>query len=183
MTRGGHQDQALVDQRVGQEVSGQAGVHRAEDKIDLPRVQRAEQLRDQAGLQGQPDPGIAAPELGQGRGQIQRAEDQGGADADPATLHGAELVQVGAGPVKLFERLAGPGQEHLTRLGQRHPPGGALKQRRAQLGFELLDLGGHGGLCDAQPFGGPAEPAVAHHRVEVHKLPQLHESRIIYDKS
>ena len=111
---------------------GQVVVHRADDQVHLAGVQQAEQLRDQAGVQGEAHPGVTAAELGQGRGQVQRAEHLGRADPHPAAEHRAELGQVGAGAVKLGEHLAGPGQEQLTRVGQRDPPGGALEQRRAE---------------------------------------------------
>ena len=177
----GHQDQGLDNERVGQVAAGQVGVDRPEDQVDLARVQRVEQLRDQAGRHGETHPGIAVPELCQGRGQIQRAEDLGGADADLPAPHGAEFVQVGTGPVELIEDPAGPGQEQLARVSQRHPAGRALQQRRAKFGLEPPDLRGHRGLRDVQPLRSPAEAAVTHHRVEVDKLPQLHLLIIISD--
>jgi hypothetical protein len=67
-------------------------------------------------------------------------------------------------------------------LGQRHPPGGPLEQRRAEFALKPPDLRGHGRLRNMQPLGGLGEAAVAHHRVEVGKLSQLHLSRMICDK-
>ena len=51
----------------------------------------------------------------------------GRADPHPPAEHRAQLAQVGARNIELGEDLAGPGQEQLTRLGERDPPGGALE--------------------------------------------------------
>ena len=114
--------------------------------------------------------------------QVQRPEHLRRADPHPAAEHRAEFGQVATGRVNLGEHLAGPGQEQLTSVGQRHPAGGSLEQCRAEFGLKPPDLRGHGRLRDMQPLGGLGEAAVAHHCVEVGKLPQLHPSRMICDK-
>jgi hypothetical protein len=182
MARRDHQYQALRHQGTGPVGGGQVVVYRADDQVHVARVQHAEQLGDQAGVQGEAHPGIAAAERSQGRRQVQRPEHLRRTDPHPAAEHRTELGQVATGGVKLGEHLARPGQEHLTRVCQRHPPGGPLQQRGAEFVLKPSDLRRHGRLRDMQPLGGLGEAAVAHHRVEVGKLPQLHLSRMIRDK-
>jgi hypothetical protein len=182
VARRGHQHQALGHQWAGVIGGRQVVVYRAENQVHIARAQHAEQLRDQAGVQGQAHPGVAAAERGQGRRQVQRPEHLGRTDPHPPAAHRTEFGQVATGSVKLDEHLAGPGQEQLTRMGQRHPPSGPLEQCRAEFSLEPPDLRGYGRLRDMQALSGLGEAAVAHHRVEVGKLSQLHLSRMIRDK-
>ena len=57
-------------------------------------------------------------------------------------------------PVFVLQQLFGFGQQHFAGAGEGHAAVGAGKQRRADVGFERLDLGGNGGLGKKQLFGG-----------------------------
>lgn len=86
-----------------------------------------------------------------------------------------QLGQVGARPVELAEHDADPGQEQLPGVGERDAAGSALEQRGPELGLQPPDLRRNRGLRDAQLLGRAAEAAVAHDRLEVGELPQLHQ--------
>ena len=169
-----HQDDALLDQRPGQEAVQQLRMERAEHDVDLAGIQVAQQVRDQPGAERERDPGIAAAEPRERPRQVQRSQYQGRPDADVAASYRGQLGQVGAGLVELAEHGADPGQEQLPGVGERDPAGGALEQRGPELGLQPPDLRRDRGLRDAQLLGRAAEAAAAHDRLEVGELPQLH---------
>ncbi len=168
--RGGQHD-GLGGQRLAEIGGGQVVVDGAQRHVDPARVQVREEIRDEAGAQGDGHPGIAAVESGQGAGQVDRGEQLGRADPQLPPGHRGQLGQVGPGPLDLGERAARPGQHQLARGREADPARGALEQGRAELPFQPADLGGHRGLGDVQLLGGPAEPAVPHDRLEVSELP------------
>ncbi len=178
----GDQDQAFLDQAVGEVPAQQVGVHGADGDVDLAAVEGAEEFGDQAGAQSQGYPRVTAPELCHHAGQVQRSEDVGGTDADLAVHHGGEVVEVGAGAVGLGEDRSGPGQEHLASVGEHDASGGAFQQRCPQVGLQAADLGGDRRLGDVEVLGGSGEPAAAHDRFEVDELPQLHPFSMISDE-
>ena len=64
----------------------------------------------------------------------------------------------------------GVGQHQPPELRQRHPAGGAVKQRRAQLLFQRLDVLGQRGLPDEQPLR--RRPVILRFR-QHHKFPEI----------
>jgi hypothetical protein len=172
--RRGGQHHALGGQRLGQIGSGQVIVDRAERHIDAARVQVSQEVRDQAGAQGDGDPGIALVEPGQGPGQVDRREQLGRADPQLPPRDRGQLGQIGPGPLDLGQVAAGPGQHQFTRGREPDPAGGALEKGRAQFPFQPPDLCGHCRLGDMEVLGGPAEPAVPDDRLEVGQLAEFH---------
>src|SRR2546427_2201131 len=51
---------------------------------------------------------------------------------------------------RAVERVAGLGQERLAGAGESDPAGESLEQRDPQLGLEIMDLLGEGGLGDVR---------------------------------
>ncbi len=137
-------------------------------------AQLAQQVRDQPGAERHRDSGIAAAELRERPGQVQRSQYQGRADADVTAPYLGQLGQVGARLVELAEHGADPGQEQLPGVGERDAAGGALEQRGSELGLQPPDLRRDRGLRDAQLLGRAAEAAAGRDRLEVGELPQLH---------
>src|SRR5213593_535391 len=73
---------------------------------------------------------------------------------------------------RAVERVAGLGQERLAGAGESDPAGESLEQRDPQLGLEIMDLLGEGGLRDVQAAGGAREPQLLSYGDEIAKVAQ-----------
>ena len=65
-------------------------------------------------------------------------------------------------------------KEGVARVGQLDLVGRAVEQARAELAFEVADIGRDGGLHDVETIGRAREAALLGHRDEHCELPELH---------
>src|SRR5204862_1852542 len=83
------------------------------------------------------------------------------------------------GSDRAVERAAGLGEKRLAGSGEADPAGESLEQRHSQLGLEITDLLGQGGLGDVQPPGGAREAELFGDSDEIAKVAQFHLSLLL----
>ena len=67
-------------------------------------------------------------------------------------------------------------QKGVPGLGEFHPTGYAVKQRRADFTLQFADLLAERRRLNAQPGGGAGHVALVRHRQEIAQVPQLHRN-------
>src|SRR5205814_1036371 len=77
----------------------------------------------------------------------------------------------GAG--RAVQGVAGFGEKRLTGAGESNPAGDSFEQRDAQLGLEIVDLLGQGGLGDVQAPRGAGESELLGDGDEITKVSEL----------
>src|SRR2546427_8905934 len=80
---------------------------------------------------------------------------------------------------RAVERVAGLGQERLAGAGESDSAGESLEQRDPQLGLEIMDLLGEGGLGDVETPGGPGESEFLGDGDEIAQVAQLHLAPLV----
>jgi hypothetical protein len=174
----GDEHQLVGEQRRGDDARRNLGRRRAHGEVDAVVGEVVEQHPHTTGTEAELDGGVAVVERGEGTREVERIERLDRADAHPPDDDPRQAGEVGAGPVQLGQRAPGAGEEQLARVGEADVAGGAGEQGGAELGFELADLHRDGGLGNVQHRRGPAEPALAHDRVQVEELTQFHNGML-----
>jgi hypothetical protein len=77
-----------------------------------------------------------------------------------------QLVHLLAGKPSVPEHPPGDGQQHLPRVGQRHPCRSTTEQFRAQISLQCGDLPAQRGLGEEEFLGSPGEMAHPGHGLE-----------------
>lgn len=90
---------------------------------------------------------------------------------------------LGGGPLRRIQALAGDGQEGRARRGQPDPAAGAFEEPRTQFVLQARDLVAERGLDHQTALGGPREVVRLGHRDHVTHLLELHGSIVIRDPS
>ena len=95
-----------------------------------------------------------------------------------AAAHAGQRLHLGVGRVHLGEDPARARHQRPPRLGHRHPPGGALDQRQANLLLEAADLLRESGLGDVLARRGAGEVLLVGQGHQVAQLAKLHKQSL-----
>lgn len=95
-------------------------------------------------------------------------------DRDPPAQQARVLLHGLPDPVDRRQRRPRVRQYGRTDLRRSYRTPRAVQQRLPQFPLQLPYLRAEPRLREVQPFGGPGETGLLHHRHEVAQLPQLH---------
>ena len=168
-------DESLADDNERGKVLGRTARAADECEIDATAAQLVDQLVGTGFAHGDLHGGVCLVEArerveeGRNRTTDHHSHRQAAAQQLARLAHGlAERLRCGQrGACVLEGSFAGGGE-----------PGGAgraVEQFRAELAFELFDLGAHPGLADVDVLGGSGEVGFLGHRDEVLELAEIHE--------
>ena len=150
-------------------------MRRAHDReLELVGLEAAQQLRERRLVDGELDARIRRAEAREETGELRRPDRRHGAHAQRRLLEQAEIARDILRASRLGEHLLQVRAHAAAELGDDHALAFAVQQRRADVGLELLDGGGHRRLGYLARLGGARDAAVLAYREEVPDLMELH---------